>query len=145
MKKTKFLIVLIIVSIVTLSGCRAQKNELYEFSNNAEMNYIFSRISKDKPLMKVLYDGGLFITIFKISDSKATPSKYLEDFVSSYIISVTPDGDYYSWSKLYKLEGLYNSKILEIKETNYPYFMIKVEHGVLGKEIVEIFKLQGEF
>ena len=53
--------------------------------------------------------------------------KFMEDFLSSYLVSVIPDGDYYSYSKLYKIEGLYNPKVIEIKETQGLFkFIIKI-------------------
>lgn len=138
----KKIIILFILSLTNFS-CEAQKNKILDLSNSTEMNYIFSRLSKDKPVFKELYDRGLFITVFKISDTKITPSKYMEDFVNSYIISITPDGDYYSWSKLYKIEKFYNSKILEIKEDKYPIISIKLEYEENAEKKIKTFKFEG--
>ena len=110
------------------------------------MNYIFSRIDYTKGIInKELYNRGLFVTVFEISDSKATPKERMEDFLRSYIISVTPDGDYYSYSNLYKIEGLIIPKVLEIKETTAPNFSIKIEHGSYrdNKRKIEIFEFEG--
>jgi len=108
------------------------------------MNYVFARIYT-KSKTKELYNKGLFVTIYKMSDSKATPKERIEDFLSSYIISVRPDGDYYSYSKLYKIEGLIIPKIIEIKETVAPNFSIKIEHGSYrdNKRKMEIFEFEG--
>ena len=46
------------------------------------------------------------------------------------MISIAPDGNYYTWSKLYKIEALVNPKILEIKETKYPNFILKIEEVI---------------
>ena len=78
-------------------------------------------------------------------DSKVTPENFSEgdEFLQSYMISVTPDGDYYTNSKLYKIEGLCNPKILEIKETTFPKFLIKVEHGLFNDRKTKLFELEG--
>jgi hypothetical protein len=135
----KKIILFLLVLFVTSSKAQIVK----DLSGNKKMNYIFARTSKDV-IEKELYNRGLFITIFKLSDSKATPDKYMEGFLSSYIISVTPDGDYYyPGSKLYKIEGFYNPKILEIKENKYPNFTIKIEYGSVGERKVKLFKFKG--
>jgi hypothetical protein len=118
-----------------------------DLSSYQEMNYIFARIHNSKPISKEFYKGSLYATIFHLSDSKATPDSLFEGYdgmVSSYIISITPDGDYYSWSKLYKIEGLINPKILEIEETEYPNFAIKIEEGFFNNRKVINFKLVGK-
>tara|TARA_R110001583_G_scaffold147991_2_gene299976 strand:- start:5698 stop:6051 length:354 start_codon:yes stop_codon:yes gene_type:complete len=114
-------------------------------SRNEEMNYIFARIYPENIIRKELFKNGLYVTIFKISDSKVTPENFSEgdEFLQSYMISVTPDGDYYTNSKLYKIEGLCNPKILEIKETTFPKFLIKVEHGLFNDRKTKLFELEG--
>ena len=130
-----------ILLIFFFISCKAQK--IKDLSENKEMNYIFARTSKNV-IVKELYNRGLFVTIFQLSDSKATPDEYMEDFLSSYMISVVPDGDYYSHSKLYKLEGLIIPKIIEIKESVYPKFIIKIEYGsFLEKRKVKSFEFEG--
>ena len=126
-----------------ISNCTAQ--DIKDLSKNKEMNYIFARINPKNTVSKELYKGGLFVTIYELSDSKATPSKYMEDFLTSYIISVIPDGDYYyPGSKLYKIEGLAIPEILEIKEINPPNsFTIKIEYGVVGEKKVKTFNFDG--
>lgn len=131
-----------ILFIFFFVNCKAQK--IKDLSSNQEMNYIFARIYT-KSITKELYDGILFVTIYEISDSNATPEDFSEgeEFLYSYLISVIPDGDYYSYSKLYKVEGLINPKILEIKETIFPMFSIKIEHGDYKNRKIEVFEFEG--
>ena len=123
----------LILTLLTLN-CNSQEGKVIELVEEeySEMKYIFARILPELTVQKELYNGGVFLTIFLISDSKATPEEFspgTEEFLNSYFISITEDGDYYSGSKLHKIEGLINPKILEIKETKYPEFYIKIEHG----------------
>ncbi len=131
------------LSLLSFLSCSSQKALVKNLDFDSEMNYIFSRINTSTVLKEELYNGGLYVKVFQISDSKATPKKYLEDFLSSFIISVTPDGDYYSYSKLYKIEGIYNPKILEIKETNAPKFSIKIEYGPAKNRKIELLNFDG--
>jgi len=124
-------------------SCSSQEAVLRNLDYNSEMNYIFSRINPYDIFNKELYNGGLYVKIFLMSDPKVTPKKYMEDFLSSYIISVSPDGDYYSNSRLYKIEGVYNPKIVEIKEDLSLKFSINIEHGFHDKRKIETFILEG--
>jgi hypothetical protein len=141
MKKVLFILIL----FLTFWSCSSQETIVKNLVYNTEMNYIFSRINTATIYKEKLYKEGLFITIYEMTDSKATPIEYIEDFLSSYIVSAVPDGDYYSYSKLYKIEGLINPKILEIKETTAPNFSIKIEHGSYrdNKRKIEIFEFEG--
>ncbi|MGX1022966.1 hypothetical protein ACSSV5_000108 [Psychroflexus sp. MBR-150] len=49
--------------------------------------------------------------------------------LQSLFISVKPDGDYYSWSKLFKIEGVLNPEIITINELKYPKFEIVIKFG----------------
>ena len=136
---------LLFILILTVTTCQAQNRKVIELSDNSEMNYIFARIAPILTIDKELYKGGMYATIFYLSDPKVTPEDFSEghEFLSSYIVSVTEDGDYYSGSKLYKIEGLANPKIIETKESNYPKFIIKIEHGVYDKRKIETFEFEG--
>ena len=138
MKNLIFMIILLFCV-----NSKAQKVVIKDLSNDEEMNYIFSRINSENIISKELYNRGMFVTVYEISDSKSTPEEYMEDFLSSYIISVSPDGDYYSNSKLYKIEGIYNPKILEIKESESPKFLLKIEYGIQNKRKFEVFEFIG--
>ena len=140
----KQLSILIIFYSFILNSCKSQEILVKDLSNEADMNYIFARINPTQTRSTILYNYGLFVNIYKISDSKITPKKQMEDFLSSYLVSVTPDGDYYSYSKLYKIEGLYNPKIIEVKETEgLDKFKIKIEFGAYNNRQIQNFELEG--
>lgn len=141
---------LLFIAFFISINCSSQENKHIikniDLSGHSEMNYIFARIYDIKPISMELYGGGLFISVFQISDSKATPENFFEGYdssLSSYIISVKEDGDYYTGSKLYKIEGLEAPKVLEIKETKYPKFTIKIEHGAYTKRKTDAFEFEG--
>jgi len=142
----KKVIVVLMIGILNLS-CKAQQPILKDLSKDNDTNYIFARINPANIITKELYNRGLFATIYEISDSKATPDNFsegTEEFLLSYIISIVEDGDYYSGSKLYKLEGLIYPRILEVKETSYPKFSVTIEHGIYGNRKTESFILEGK-
>ena len=144
MRKIKCLLLQITLVLVSTS-CKAQQPKVKDLSNNIKVSYILGNIW-EKPIIEELWKGGLYIKIFKMSDSKATPEGLFEGYggiLSSLIISVLPDGDYYTNSRLYKIEGLANPKIIEIKETTYPKFSIKIEHGFYDKRKIETFEFEG--
>jgi hypothetical protein len=127
-------------------NCKAQNLNLLDISNKPDINYMFANIRTDSIIEKELWKGGQFVKIFKMTDYKATPEDYFEGYdgvLESLIISSMPDGDYYTSSKLYKVEGLCNPKILEIKEDDYPKFSIKIEHGFFDNRKIEIFIIKG--
>lgn len=133
----------IIILILTLSVQSCFSQNIKNISVNTEMNYVFARIYEKKTIVKELFNRGLFVTIYELSDSKITSKDNLEDFLSSYIVSVVPDGDYYSDSKLYKIEGLLNPTILDIKEGEFPNFRIKIEYGSYNKRKRKSFEFEG--
>lgn len=133
------------ISFFICFSCVSQEQivKKIDLSNQQELNYIFSRIVEKKPIVKSLYKDGLFVTIIEISDSKATPENLFEGYcasVSSFYISVYPDGDGYTSSKLYKIEGLIHPKIIGISETKYPNFKINIEYGDFDKRVNKIFE-----
>lgn len=142
MKKT---ITILLLMLFCLS-CKAQKVVVKDISNNVDMNYLFARLDSKDIFNQELWNGGQYVKVFKISDSKATPENYFEgtdEVLTSLIISTVPDGDYYTNSKLYKIEGLCNPTILEIKEEEQFRFSIKIEYGAFNKREVEVFELVG--
>lgn len=127
-------------------SCKAQKVLVKDISNNVDMNYLFARLDSKDIFNQELWNGGQYVKVFKISDSKATPENYFEgtdEVLTSLIISTVPDGDYYSSSKLYKIEGICNPTIIEIKEIKYPRFTLKIEHGFTNSRNVDTFELDG--
>jgi hypothetical protein len=132
--------------IVSIWSCSSQNTVVKNISKNVDLNYVLSNILTDKIIRKELRNRGQFVTVFEISDSKATPGNFSEgseELLSSYIVSISPDGDYYTNSKLYKIEGLYMPNIIEIKETIYPEFSVTIEHGIYNKRRTDVFKLKG--
>ena len=99
---------------------------------SSEMNYVFSRLDTEKIKTEILYDGALHLKLFAISDSKITPENFsegTEEFLESIYVSISPDGDAYTESKLIKLEGLLIPEVLEISELQYSKFSVKIEVG----------------
>ena len=136
--------VFILLYFFTLNSCKSQEILVKDLANEVDMNYIFARINPTQISSTSLYNNGLFVNIYKLSDSKITPEKFKEDFLSSYLVSVIPDGDYYSYSKLYKIEGLYNPKVIEVKETQGLFkFIIKIEFGIYNNRQIQNFELEG--
>ena len=126
-------------------SCKAQLPKVKNLSNHQQLNYIFANIFPEKTIKKELFQGSFYVNIFQMSDSKATPKGYFGDgheILYSFIVSVIPDGEYSS-SALYKIEGLIIPKIIEIKESTYPKFIIKIEHGsFLEKRKVKSFEFE---
>ncbi|AOW09796.1 hypothetical protein [Flavobacterium gilvum] len=142
MKKT---ITLFVLSFFFLN-CKSQNLKVKNLEKKVELNYVIANLQIDNTVQKELWDRSQFIKIFTISDSKATPKGLFEgtdEVLSSLIISATPDGDYYTKSKLYKIEGINNPKITEIKEGKFPEFSITIEHGFYDKRKSETFKFKG--
>tara|TARA_B110001450_G_C17647014_1_gene491648 strand:+ start:1697 stop:2128 length:432 start_codon:yes stop_codon:yes gene_type:complete len=138
--------IITLITLLTFLSCSSQNLKIKDFSGKKDINYIFARINLKNIISKELYDRGIFIKIFEISDSKATLkiiSEGTEEFLSSYIISVVSDGDYYTGSKLYKVEGLLNPKIIEIQKESYPNFIINIEYGKSKNRKIEILKFEG--
>ncbi|MDG2193550.1 MAG: hypothetical protein P8K77_01590 [Polaribacter sp.] len=139
---------LILILMIMTINCQAQKDKIIEMTGEgySEMKYIFARIVPELTIEKELYKGGMYVTIFLMTDPKVTPEDFspgTEQFLDSYIVSITEDGDHYTGSKLYKIEGFVNAKILEIKESTYPNFTIKIEYGEFKNRKTKIFKLKG--
>ncbi len=140
---------IILILILLSISCQSQQDQeeirKIDLSSQVEMNYVFSRMFNENTVVKEVYGGGLLVKIFEISDSKITPEYFSEsdEFLSSYIISVSPDGDYYVTSKLYKIEGLIYPNIVEIEETEYPNFTIKIEYGLYNQRKAKNFKITG--
>ncbi|MFA7616900.1 MAG: hypothetical protein WCY16_10010 [Weeksellaceae bacterium] len=106
--------------------------QLKDLSADNSSNYILSNINKVDYLNDELYNGSLFVSVFTMSDSRLNPEGLFngtDEVLSSVLISIIPDGDYYTSSKLYKIEGLVAPEILQITETQYPELVITVESG----------------
>lgn len=135
MKKILLLYIILISSI-----CSAQIEEISDSSSK----YILANIYRTDYLNHQIYNRSLFLNVFTINDSKGTfdnSFKETDEIFSAIIISISPDGDYYTSSKLYKIRELIFPKILSIKETKYPEFIIKIESGMKNNRTIKDFKI----
>jgi len=138
---------LVSLFILLYTGSVAQE-QIKDLSTEISSNYLLANIYETNKLSyEEIYKGAFFLRIYKMTDYYATPKNYFEgtdEVVSSVLISVVPDGDYYTTSKLYKIEMLYNPKIIEIKETIYPEFVITIESGSYSKRSVQKYTLKAK-
>lgn len=138
-------ILLIFISI----SCKAQQPLIEDLSNESKMNYTFALLDTKKTVTAELYNQILYVTIYQIYDPQATPDNFSptdgDDVLESYIISVKSSDTYSSSSdsKLYKLKGLYNPKVIEVAEMNFPKFSIKIEYGRFENRKIEVFEFEG--
>ena len=123
----------------------SQKLVATELLDDEKLLYVLSRMIPEKTMNVNLYNRGLFIGIYQISDSKHTPEKFSEghDILDSYFISVQSDGDYFVGGKLYKIEAIVNPRIILLKETVYPNFSITFEHGEFNKREQDTIEFKG--
>lgn len=131
---------LILYTIIISSICSAQIKEISDYYSN----YILATIYRTDYLNYQIYNRSLFLNIFSINDSKGTSTDSFnetDEVLQALIISVSPDGDYYTTSKLYKIDELIFPKIVEINETKYPEFIIKIETGMNNNRIVKEYKI----
>lgn len=115
----------------------AQEFKLKDLTGDSRANYFFANIQSVEFLSYPVFERALFINTILIFDSEATPADYFEgtdQVLSSILISIRQDGDYYTESKLYKLEGLENPKILAIHEGVFPEVIVEVEYGKKNKK-----------
>lgn len=122
---------LIILSIILLSctSCKSQSIEILDISNKKELNYIVANIDISNIKKESLYNDAFFITIFQMYDLKVNYDTETDEVFKSILISISPDGDYYTNSKLLKIENLIKPKILSIKQEEYPNIVLNVEYG----------------
>lgn len=122
----------------------AQEIKFKDLSEDSKTNYFLANIQRVEYLSYPLFERAIFINAFLIDDSEATPTDYFEgtdEVLSSILISIIPDGDYYTESKLYKVEGLENPKILAIHEGLFPEVIVEVEYGRKNKKKTERIRL----
>ncbi len=141
--------ILLTLGLLFCFSCKAQIPLVENLSSEKNMNYTFALIDLKSIVTKELYDEALYITVYKIYDPIATPKDFNptdgHDVLDSYIISLKSSDTYINSndSRLFKIKGVYNSKILEIKEISYPKFSIKIEYGVFNKRKVKSFEFTG--
>ena len=117
---------------LVFTNCLAQNKVIQNLDSKVELKYVLANINLDETKAVSLWNGGQYIKIYKIKDSKATPANEFNGYdgvLESIYISSMPDGDYYTSSALYKIEGLLNPKIIDVKEGDEFKFIISLEHG----------------
>jgi len=120
--------------------------EVKELSIYETANYLLANITEINYSYQEVFNRSFFISVYTLNDSKATPLEYFEEYdgvLSSILISIIPDGDYYSQSKLFKIEGLENPKIVSLKEKEFPEFVITVESGPVENRQTSEYKFKG--
>ncbi|MDG1275913.1 MAG: hypothetical protein P8O16_01445 [Algoriphagus sp.] len=120
--------------------------EVKELSMHETANYLLANITEINYSYQEVFNRSFFINVYTLNDSKATPLEYFEEYdgvLSSILISIIPDGDYYSQSKLFKIEGLENPKIVSLKEEEFPEFVITVESGPVENRQTSEYKFKG--
>lgn len=139
---------LLFIPLLSFICCSSQDlPKLQNISDRQELNYYLSNMTESIVLRKALYKGEFYLNLFKMDDSKATPEDLFEEsdeILESILIAIIPDGDYYTRSELYKIEGLSNPVILDVLESGYPNIELIVNHGFEGQEKTESFKLEVE-
>ena len=139
--------ILLFTTIFLMLSCNAQQEvKIKDLSKNSDLNYIFARIECNSINIKKMYSGSFFVKTFIMSDSKITPENFsegTEEFLESIFVSIIPDGDYYTSSKLFKIEGLISPEIIEFKELQYPKFGLRIEYGNYNNRRIEFIEFEG--
>jgi hypothetical protein len=126
--------------------CTAQEAKIIELTSDETANYLLANITEINYSYQEVFNRSFFVNVYTVNDSKATPLDYFEEYdgiLSSILISIIPDGDYYSQSKLFKIEGLENPKIVSLKEKEFPEFVLSVESGPVKNRRTIEYKLWG--
>ena len=142
----KYNLTLLFISFLLFFNCNSQQLKINKIEKDEKLKYILANIEVEKNNFYELFSGNLFVKTYIMDDFKATPDKFYEEsdeILSSVLISVIPDGDIYTTSKLFKIEGLNNPKIKSITELKYPYFEIEIVFGLPNNRIRKIIKLKG--
>ncbi|WP_139316502.1 hypothetical protein [Algoriphagus marinus] len=120
--------------------------EVIELSMHETANYLLANIKEINYSYQEVFNRSFFVNVYTVNDSKATLQGYFEEYdgiLSSILISIIPDGDYYSQSKLFKIEGLENPKIISLIEKEFPEFILAVESGPLENRKTFEYKFKG--
>ena len=119
-----------LVFLLFITSCTAQK-EIFDYTDKSDINYILSSMRKPLKVNQSLFDDAYFLSVFEMDDSKVSINNQNEsdEIYSSVFVSITPDGDYYTSSKLYKIEKLRSPKLLSIVEKDFFKIEIFIEHG----------------
>ena len=133
------------LSIIMIYSCSAQRvKELTEQNNTI---YILANIYKVNYSFYSLYNS-FFVNVYSVHDSRVTLDKDFEgtdEVLSSILVSVFPDGDFYETSKLFKIERVLDPKVIEIKETTFPKFIISIEDGLASDRKIKEYVIEANF
>lgn len=132
--------------LFSITTCAAQ-TKVIDYSGKKEINYILSNLKRPHKLSQPIYNGAYFLSVYEITDSRASIKNLneSEEIFSSIFISLTPDGDYYTTSRLYKIERLMNPEIISIEEMVFPKLEISIEHGNQNYRKIDKLVISGEF
>lgn len=133
--------------LISAISCKSQEGYI-EINHNEDLKYYLSSINELNVNSYSMYSNAVFLKIFIMDDSKATPDDFFEGYdgiLQSLLITINPDGDYYTQSKLFKIEGVLNPQIVEIKELEYPNFKIVIEIGNVNDRVQKSFDLNAKF
>lgn len=144
--KVYFSLLLSFFFLETEFTCKAQDAKVIELTSDESANYLLANITEINYSFQEIFKRSFFVNVYTLNDSKATPLDFFEEYdgiLSSILISIIPDGDYYSESKLFKIEGLENPKITSLKEDNFPEFVLAVISGPLENRIILEYRFKG--
>jgi hypothetical protein len=131
----KALLTVILVAI-TIS-CKSQVT-LDNLSHNEDLNYYLANININKIVRYSIFNDGLYITFFPFADFRHTPDDLNNDgheVQTSYLISVSPDGEYVE-SSTYQIGPFMLPKIISVTQGDYPNFTVEIESGVFNNKVI---------
>lgn len=121
---------------LTITSCSAQE-VLTTYKGTTNLNYVLANLKPEKTVQKTLFKGSFYLKAFLISDNDKI-SEGTDEVYDAYFISISPDGDYYTSSKLFKIEKLIMPKILKIETLSYPTVQLTIETGKYDNRITKI-------
>lgn len=128
--------------------CQAQQGVVKKLPSTSEASYLLANIKAVNYSFHELHDRSFFVNVFTLNDPRATPKGFFEEhdgILSSILIAIMPDGDYYTESKSFKIEGLENPVITAITEKEYPEFTLSIESGPMEKRKTVEYIFTGDF
>ena len=141
-----------IAAILLLFGigesCHAQQGTIKEMSGDTIVHYLLANIKAVNYSFLELHDRSFFVNVYTLDDPRATPERFFEEYegvLSSILIAIIPDGDYYTESRLFKIEALENPVIIGIAEKAFPEFTVSLESGAADQRKTVDYSFTGDF
>ena len=131
--KTLYTAILVIFSF----SCKSQVI-LDDLSGNEDLNYYLANIFVNKIERHSLFNDGLYITFYPFADFKRTSDTFNNgghEVQISYLISVSPDGEYVE-SSIYQIGPFTLPIIKSVIPTDYPNFRIEIESGAFDNKTI---------